>query len=610
MPVSSMIPANSVADMNLPKVHMMSRNKLKKAARSSLRTNLRTNFCMESMEERRLFSSVLGTAATFGALGGSTVTNTGATIVTGDIGVWPGSAITGFPPGVVTGGAIHANDTAAIAAEANAATAYGHLAGMASTANLSNQDLGGMTLAPGVYTFNGAATLHGTITFDAGNDPNATFVIQIGTTLVTSSSSAVSLINGARASNVFFQVGSSATLGSGTAFKGEIVAFTSITLTTGTSLTGSALALNGAVTMDTNAITAAPPVSSLQVIVGPQAAKFVIFTDAHGVDRTFTLQTAGAAAVNFTGTDLVATNITGGGVRVTSTGNDIAIASIAVTGANRHSVMAFTDATAHAAPLSVGALTSDAAIGSLTGNVDLAGDVAIAGSLGTVRVAGLHGTHFAAASIYTLSVSNDSTPAIVTTGAIGAIAIGGNLTGNVSATTIDSLRVANNMTDSTISLTQRRMRHVNDLGELVVGNALRNTTVNSRGNVGTISAFRLNHDHFYAGVALLNVNHLPTTQAEVSAPKANIGTVSARRTADTDIAAFSVGNVALGWLETANASVPFGITAAQLTTITGTRGANATPFALTPLNTQAEAQAALTHAGLNAAGEDFVVTVL
>jgi hypothetical protein len=196
----------------------------------------------------------LGAAQNFAVLGGSTVTNTGATNITGDLGVSPGSAITGFPPGVVTG-TIYAGGPAPTAAQASVATAYAELAGMSCGTDLTGQDLGGQTLSPGVYCFDTSAQLTGTLTLNAGNDPNAIFVFKVGTTFTTASNSAVNVINGGTGNNVFFQVGSSATLGTNTAFQGNIIALTSVTLTTGASITpGRALAINGAVTLDTNNI--------------------------------------------------------------------------------------------------------------------------------------------------------------------------------------------------------------------------------------------------------------------------------------------------------------------------------------------------------------------
>ena len=133
----------------------------------------------------------LGTAQSFAVLGGSTVTNTGPTIITGDLGVSPGTAVTGFPPGIVTGGTIHAADAVALQAQSDTTTAYNDLAGQACTIDLTGQDLGGLTLVPGVYCFSSSAQLTGALTLDAEGDPNAVWVFQIGSTLTTASNSSV-----------------------------------------------------------------------------------------------------------------------------------------------------------------------------------------------------------------------------------------------------------------------------------------------------------------------------------------------------------------------------------------------------------------------------------
>jgi Ice-binding-like/PEP-CTERM motif len=197
----------------------------------------------------------LGTAASYAVLAGSTVTNTGSSVLTGDVGVSPGSAVTGFPPGTVVGGTIHAGDASAAQAQSDLTTAYNAAAGLTPTANLTGQDLGGLTLTPGVYSFDSSAQLTGTLTLNTLGNPNAVFVFQIGDTLTTASASSVIFSNSLTDSNVYWQVGSSATLGTGTAFEGNILALTSITLTTGATIgCGSALARNGAVTLDTNVI--------------------------------------------------------------------------------------------------------------------------------------------------------------------------------------------------------------------------------------------------------------------------------------------------------------------------------------------------------------------
>jgi hypothetical protein len=195
----------------------------------------------------------LGTAGSFAVLAGSTVTNTGPSVISGDVGVSPGSAITGFPPGIVVNGVFHAADAVAAQAQADLTTAYNDAAGR-SPVTAVGPELGGLTLAPGVYG-GGTLELTGTLTLDAEGDPEAVFIFQAASTLITASSSSVDLINGADPCNVFWQVGSSATLGTDSDFVGTVMALTSITAETGATVEGRLLARNGAVTLDTNRIT-------------------------------------------------------------------------------------------------------------------------------------------------------------------------------------------------------------------------------------------------------------------------------------------------------------------------------------------------------------------
>lgn len=194
----------------------------------------------------------LGTATSFAVLGGSTVTNTGPSVISGDVGLSPGTAIIGFPPGSVNGGTIHATDAVAAQAQADVTTAYNDAAGRSTTATVT-ADLGGQTLVPGVYT-GPTLALTGTLTLDAQGDPNAVFVFQAASTLTTGSASAVNLVNGASPCNVYWQVGSSATLGTNSTFVGTVLALTSVTATTGATITGRLFARNAAVTLDTNTI--------------------------------------------------------------------------------------------------------------------------------------------------------------------------------------------------------------------------------------------------------------------------------------------------------------------------------------------------------------------
>lgn len=194
----------------------------------------------------------LGTNLTpYAVLAGTTVTCSGAATINGDVGVSPGSAITGFPAPCTDVGTLRI-PPASDPGQADLLMAYGTLAGQSCTASVG-PDLAGLTLPQGVYCVGGAASnLTGTLILDAQGNPNAVWVFQMSSSLVTSSGSAVSIINGGNACGVEWQVGSSATIGSGTTFVGNILALTSIALDTGANLTGRALALNGAVTLDNN----------------------------------------------------------------------------------------------------------------------------------------------------------------------------------------------------------------------------------------------------------------------------------------------------------------------------------------------------------------------
>ena len=195
----------------------------------------------------------LGASASFGVVAGAGVTNTGTSVLTGDIGSFPTPAITGLAT-LSVNGVNQAGGAVAQQAKTDLVTAYDAASAKAATAPIA-ADIGGRTLAPGVYRSASSIGLTGTVTLDGQGDPGAVFVFQAGSTLTTASASQVILVNGARSCNVFWQVGSSATLGTASTFRGTILALTSVTVTTGVTVDGRVLARNGAVTLDSESIT-------------------------------------------------------------------------------------------------------------------------------------------------------------------------------------------------------------------------------------------------------------------------------------------------------------------------------------------------------------------
>src|ERR1700734_1031600 len=229
----------------------------------------------------------LGTAANFAVLAGSTITNTGATTINGDLGLNPGTSVTGFPPGTVNG-TVYTADSVALQAKNDLTTAYNNAAAQTATATIPTE-LGGTTRTPGVYnSAAGTFGITGTLTLDAQGNPNAVFIFQAASTLITASASNVVLVNGAQAANVFWVVGSSATLGTYSIIQGNIMAQASITVTTGVTVDGRALARTAAVTLDSDTVTVPtsvqPPTvtpTSLATSVNPApAAQPVTFTAA------------------------------------------------------------------------------------------------------------------------------------------------------------------------------------------------------------------------------------------------------------------------------------------------------------------------------------------
>jgi hypothetical protein len=200
----------------------------------------------------------LGTAQPFVVLSGAGATNTGPSVLNGDLGVSPGTSLSGFGLPAVVNGATHANDAVAAQAQSDLGTAYDVAAGQPIPPGneLTGQDLGGLTLGPGAYGYSSSAQLTGQLTLDAHGDPNAQFVFVIGTTLTTATASSVILTNGASPCNVYWKIGSSATLGTSTALEGNLMALESVSLGDSVTVLGRVLARTGEVTLINDVLTA------------------------------------------------------------------------------------------------------------------------------------------------------------------------------------------------------------------------------------------------------------------------------------------------------------------------------------------------------------------
>jgi len=216
-----------------------------------------TGLAYPAVVEERAAALTIGAAATFGVVAATTITNTGATVITGECGVSPGSAIVGFPPGVCSlgnsvGSAVPAHNAAAACLSVfNAGTA------LVATKALSSANLNGQNLPPGVYTFPAlAVTNTGTLTLNGATNPTGQWVFKITSTLVTSALSQVVLINGALATNVFFIIGSSATLGATSVLNGNIIAHTAVSLGAAAKVEGTVCAITAAITLSTNSVIA------------------------------------------------------------------------------------------------------------------------------------------------------------------------------------------------------------------------------------------------------------------------------------------------------------------------------------------------------------------
>jgi hypothetical protein len=213
----------------------------------------------------------LRTASNFAVLAGSAITNIGSSVVSGDLGISPGTAVTGFPPGVLNG-TQHVADATAAQAKSDLSTAYNDLVGRTPVTRIGTE-LGGTIVGPGVYdSGDGTFGLTGTLTINAGGDQSAIFIFKSATTFITASGSNVVLAGGAQACNIFWIVGSSATLGTNSTLQGNLLALTSVTLTTNSRVIGSVLAQNGAVTLDSSTVTkstCATPTASVATSTAP-----------------------------------------------------------------------------------------------------------------------------------------------------------------------------------------------------------------------------------------------------------------------------------------------------------------------------------------------------
>ncbi len=195
----------------------------------------------------------LATASSYAVLAGSTITNTGPSVISGDIGLAPGSSLVGFPPGLQSAGSTNVDNAAATGAQTDLTNAYLDAASRVPFTTVTG-DLGGTTLVSGVYQSASSLALTGTLTLNGGGNAGSVFIFQAGSTFTAATGSQVVLENGAQACNVFWQVGSSVTLGTTSQTAGTFMALTSITLDTGAQVSGRVLARNGAVTLDDNTI--------------------------------------------------------------------------------------------------------------------------------------------------------------------------------------------------------------------------------------------------------------------------------------------------------------------------------------------------------------------
>jgi hypothetical protein len=282
----------------------------------------------------------LATTQPFVVLSGAGVTNTGPSVLNGDLGVSPGTSLTGFSAPAVVNGATHDNDAVAAQAQSDLTTAYNVAAGQPVPPgnDLTGTNLGGRTLDPGAYGFSSSAELTGQLTLDAHGDPNAQFVFVIGTTLTTESASSVILTNGASPCNVFWKVGSSATFGTTTAFEGNVFALASISVNNGVTVLGRLLARSGEVTLINDVLTA--PQCATETATTPTGSSTA--TGGGGSTTPTPVATTGAKKPKKGGKGKAAAVKTGGGTATLSRGKTTAAGATATVNGKKIQNVSFT----------------------------------------------------------------------------------------------------------------------------------------------------------------------------------------------------------------------------------------------------------------------------
>lgn len=269
-----------------------------KVFKSAAAITLAVLFSIGFIGSARAATSVnLGAAGSFAVLAGSGITNTGSTTIAGDIGTYPTLAEAGFGSITLTG-TNNVGNSVTQSAKTDLVTGYNNAAGQTPATTVATE-LGGTTKIAGIYnSASGTFGITGTLTLDAQNDPSAVFIFKAASTLITEVSSNIVLINGAQACNVYWQVGSSATLKTDSIFKGNILALTSITLNSGATVNGSVLAQNGAVTLDTNTITRAVCLAIPHISVTNVATPSTITSISGTVTHDFTVTNTGAVPMS------------------------------------------------------------------------------------------------------------------------------------------------------------------------------------------------------------------------------------------------------------------------------------------------------------------------